>query len=153
GHTTIEPGAHIVFDPGAGVTVRGARLTAVGTEADPIRMRSRTPWAAAWKGVHIAERAGGTSTLPHAHLRGAGHSSWHPSPDPAGISVGEPSLAASADIRDCTIENIGVASDYPLGIVLCTAMDCDQVEINQDVCEVNTFIDIHGPVDCSLFPT
>lgn len=62
-HTTIQPGAHLIFKPGLGLFVESTgALTAIGTIVSPILFTCQNKAAGAWVGVRF------DSNTPYNHL-------------------------------------------------------------------------------------
>jgi len=80
GHLTIAPGSTIKFMDGAKIVVTGSnsKLTAIGTQSDPITFTSNstTPSAGDWDYISFEQSASSSSTLTYCNLEyGGGYAS------------------------------------------------------------------------------
>jgi len=101
GALTVEDGAELEFESGAGLAVHGGELTVAGTETDLVEFRGASGGAGSWRGIRIADGGGSTSVLEHAHVRDAGGQEWTgDSRDSGGLLVED-----AVEVRDCVFLN------------------------------------------------
>ena len=93
---TLSPGTTIIFNQDAGVAIEGeGRLTAVGTESEPIVLTGAEKERGFWQGLYFNDTRSADNKLDYVTLEYAGSSGWHGGFSSAGIFVREDGVALS----------------------------------------------------------
>lgn len=127
---TIEPGATLVFNSNAGLSVsEDARIKAEGTKSAPIVMTGYEEIPGYWMGVAYHFTNSADNIIRHVEIEYAGGNKHYRIEEPAALAVDNRAGPVRLDVSDTTIRHSGgvgiyieAGSDYTVSVGDCSNM-------------------------------
>ncbi|MGM0575163.1 MAG: hypothetical protein ACQEXJ_05475 [Myxococcota bacterium] len=105
---TIEPGAILEFEADTDLTVSGdGRLSAIGTEEEPILLTGTAETPGWWDGVVFTDARHPDNVLDRVTIEYGGGNAHHGSTEPANLTVGRSLYDASVTVTRSTFRHSG----------------------------------------------
>ena len=105
---TIEPGTWIEFEQETGLEVMDdGRISADGTEADPIRFTGVVESPGSWDGISFRDSTHPSNLLDWVIIEYGGRQAFHGSTEPANLTVGRSLRPGSITLTNSTLRHSG----------------------------------------------